>query len=250
MQIFDELDSTQIEAKRQIDVKKIITEDAILAKKQTAGVSTKKDYPWVSQEGDLNVSIILNAKYLLQNGNLSTKLLSFPAGLAMLDEILNVKEKSGKNFKPVLKWPNDILIERGCIYRKICGILCENYKDHFIIGIGCNLVSHPEKTGCFPATDLLSESDVKLDCIELAMRLILSFKNKVKQMQTYGFESIKNRWKQHAYMLGETLLLRDGGEITFEDIDNDGCIIGKNRDGNTQVIKGSNEVIGGRQKNK
>ena len=64
----------------------------ILAKKQTAGVSTKKDYPWVSQEGDLNVSIILNANYLLQNGNLSTKLLSFPAGLAMLDEILNVKE--------------------------------------------------------------------------------------------------------------------------------------------------------------
>ena len=42
MQIFDELDSTQIEAKRQIDVKKIITEDEILAKNKQLVFLRKK----------------------------------------------------------------------------------------------------------------------------------------------------------------------------------------------------------------
>lgn len=38
-----------------------------------------------------------------------------------------------------LKWPNDILIGG----RKVCGILIEMEDDHFIIGIGCNVMIAP-----------------------------------------------------------------------------------------------------------
>ena len=245
MQIFEELDSTQLEAKRQIDVKGVIVEDAILARKQIAGVSTKKDYPWIAQDGDLTVSIIFNSSVLEKNGSLTDNLLSFPAGLAILDEILEVKKQSGRNFEPVLKWPNDILINNNGEYRKVCGTLCDNYKGHFVIGIGCNLVSYPGKTQHFPATDLFSQSGIQLDCVEMANKLLVTIKDNILQMQNYGFDGLKNKWKQHAYMLGKTLILRDEGEVVFEDIDDKGCILARKQDGTIYTICESDEVIGG-----
>lgn len=41
-----------------------------------------------------------------------------------------------------LKWPNDILING----RKVCGILIEMEDDHFLVGIGCNIVEAPPVT--------------------------------------------------------------------------------------------------------
>ena len=43
MQIFEIIDSTQLEAKRQIDAKGIIMNDKLLALEQTAGITTKKN---------------------------------------------------------------------------------------------------------------------------------------------------------------------------------------------------------------
>jgi len=41
---------------------------------------------------------------------------------------------------PELKWPNDVLLGGA----KVSGILLERHKRHIVIGIGINLVSHPE----------------------------------------------------------------------------------------------------------
>ena len=246
MQIFDIIDSTQIEAKRQIDVKNNIANDAILAITQTNGISTKKDVPWITQKGDLNLSVILNIPELLKNGNICLEYLPFAGSMAILSEILTLREKTNGDFHPFLKWPNDVLILSNGEYKKVCGILCDNYKGHFIIGIGCNLISHPLITQHFKATDLFVESKEKLDCIEFAESVISSLMMNIKQIQTFGFHGIKERWKKYAYMLGKTLILRDGGEVIFNDISDDGCILASDKFGKHISICKSDEVIGGK----
>lgn len=249
MQIFNVLDSTQIESKRQIDLKGIIVDDAILAKKQTSGITTKQGVPWNSQEGDLTISMILNIDMLLKDGNISINHIPFCVSLAMLDELSTIKQKSKRNFDIFLKWPNDFLINRGDVeYRKIGGVMCDNYKNHFIIGFTCNLVSHPNRTQHFPATDLLTESGLKIDCIELAEKLIKKIKLNIKQVQTYGFSNIKSKWKQHAYMIGKKLVLRDNDEVFFKDITDDGYILAVKNNGTERIIISSDEVIGGELK--
>ena len=58
IQVFNEIDSTQIEAKRQIDAVGFIADKIIVAVNQTNGITTKKGIPWQSQAGD--VLMILN----------------------------------------------------------------------------------------------------------------------------------------------------------------------------------------------
>ena len=217
-----------------------------MAIQQTAGVSTKPDLPWITRAGDLNLSIILNIQELLKYGNISIWHLPFTAGLAVFDEIIEVRNGTKSDFQPFLKWPNDILIYSENKYKKICGIICDNYKNHFIIGIGVNLVSHPDVKNHFEATDLLCESGIKVDYLEFAEKVKISFYNNVKQIQNYGFNGLKERWKKYAYMLGKTLILRDGGEVVFQDINDDGFILATDKNGEPKIISKSDEVIGGK----
>ncbi len=248
MQIFEKIDSTQIESKRQIDTKHLIIEDSILAKQQTSGITTKKNIPWESKEGDLTISMILNIDFLLKKGNILINHIPFCVSLAMLKELLDAKQKSKSNFEVLLKWPNDFLINTDNEYKKIGGVMCDNYKGHFIIGFTCNLISNPAKTQHFPATNLLKESGIKLDCISMAERLVEDIKKNIDIIQKYGFSSIKEQWKQHAYMINKQLILKDNDKIFFKDITNDGYILGEKSNCETRIIISSDEVIGGENK--
>ena len=256
MQIFDEIDSTQIEARRQIDAKGIIINDAILAHNQVSGISTKKKYPWISQKGDLNVSIIKNIDEIKNSGEIllnhlpfcgsiatNDVLIEMCGGLSVFDTITN----EINNLNLFFKWPNDLLLynEKSEIkYKKICGVLCEIYKNHFIIGIGLNLVSFPETTEHFKATSIENETGIKLNNVEVAEKIIVNVDKNIQQVQKYGFSSIKNKWKEKAYMLGEVLTLNDNGKVIFEDITDDGYLLVREKDGKQRVIISSDEVIG------
>ena len=244
MEILETIDSTQLEAKRQIEALQIITEKHILALEQTAGISTKKNVPWITKKGDLNLTSIFYQNEVKKNGNFIIEKLLFCAGLAMFDCIKSIDN----NLNAFLKWPNDILIlsKKDNLYKKVSGILAEIYKNHCLIGIGCNLISHPNKTEHFKATDLLEETGIKIDCIKFGEKLIEKLKNNIKILQQYGFEPIKEKWKKNAYMIGKTLILRDNKKVLFEDIDDNGYIIAKRLDnGEQHIIISSDEVIGG-----
>ena len=236
MIIFDTIDSTQLEAKRRIDLStkngEIIPEEVILAHNQTKGITTKK--------GDLKLSCIFNINELQKKGNISINHLPFCASLSILDCILEYD----MNIDIKLKWPNDILIFYDQKYRKICGILEENYNDYFIIGIGLNLVSHPKETEHFEAVDLQQIINKKIDNIEFANKMLEGLKIYIQQTQRYGFNHIKEKWKKYAYKLGKTLLLKDNKEVLFEDIDNDGYIVATKQNGERHIIISSDEVIG------
>ena len=239
MQIFEEIDSTQLEAKRQIDINGCVN-DTILAITQTAGLTTKVGVPWIAQRGDLLYSIVLNMDLLQKKGHILINHLTFCASMAIFDFL----KQTNSTLQLFFKWPNDLLVlqQKTQEYKKICGILAESYKGHFIIGIGCNLVSFPEQTTNFKATSIQNEVGIHIDNIKMANIVLKKMHQNIQQVQQFGFSSLKNKWKQHAYMLGHKFLLRDGGIVTFIDIQDEGFLVAQNESNDTLIIT-SDEII-------
>ncbi len=215
MVILDIVDSTQLEAKRLIDLKEIIDEEIILAKEQSAGITTKKNIKWVSLKGNLLVSYIF---HLDEKKNINNKNhIFFCLGIAIRDCIIDYK----KDLEVFIKWPNDIIINK----KKICGTICDVYKNHLIIGVGLNLIKYNFKTKRFPATDLETETGVIVKPQDMAIKIHKRAKYYINILNNYGFDAIKIIWKKYAYMIGEIVEKSDGNFVKFNDIDDDGEII-------------------------
>ena len=229
IQVFNEIDSTQIEAKRQIDAVGFIADKIIVAVNQTSGITTKKGIPWQSQAGDVLMSWILN----VNNQNIKINHILFCCSLAIRDMLNDEKEKiiaSTDNkdkqqflqeMKIEIKWPNDTLINK----RKISGILAEFYKNHLIIGIAINLVKNSFKTTRMPATDFETLTGKLLDSKTFINNIYNKSKEYIDILLKYGFTPIKEKWKQYAYMLGQVVEKSDGNFVMFNDINDDGDII-------------------------
>jgi BirA family biotin operon repressor/biotin-[acetyl-CoA-carboxylase] ligase len=135
------IDSTNLEAKRLIDIQSIENTVIISAKRQTQGRG-RLDRAWVSMEGNLMFSIVLPQSWVKL-----PKLL--PACTAIA-----VREAISPNNNILFKWPNDVLIAENENPKKCCGILIEKYGDFYIIGIGVNVEFAPENNVVFPAACL------------------------------------------------------------------------------------------------
>ena len=231
MQIFEELDSTQFEAQRQIDVKGVIKEDIILAYTQTNGQTAHKGVSWNSKKGNLTASFIY---YPFEYSEQNLKHHLFVCGLAIRELLLEIAPELDIK----LKWVNDIIINN----KKISGCLKMIYKNHIIFGVGVNLISHPEDTLHLKATDLLTETGITITPEEFAERLNVKIKQQVDLLNQYGFASVRTRWKQCAYMLGKKLKMRDSGIVLFEDIDDDGNMVVKKENEEMQTILSSDCV--------
>ena len=246
MQIFDTIDSTQIEAKRQIDLKGKIVQDVIFTYEQTKGVSTKANFPWNTKRGDMNYTAIWNIEELQKQGSIFINHITFCVGCAIYD----VLQSFDKKLNIQLKWPNDVLIisNKDNVARKISGVLSEIYKGHFLVGNGMNVLNFPIVTEHFAATSLLEETGKQIDCFEIFKLIFEKVENNISVLQKNGFEPIKDAWKRHAYCFGGTLLLRDNNEVIFEDIDNHGNIIARQPNNEKQIIISSDEIIVGNQR--
>jgi len=149
---------------------------------------------WVSQTGNLYCSGLFSHTGSLQEA----ARLSFVASLAVADCLSTYIAAE----KIKLKWPNDVLIDG----KKLSGILLEGGEGWFVVGIGVNLVSHPEDTE-FPATHLLEHIDDALisapepiftgpDAILAALATRFEYwRNLVLED---GFEAISRAWLSKA----------------------------------------------------
>ena len=216
MQIFEVLDSTQLEAKRQIDVKEYLDNEIILARTQTAGITTKENINWVSLKGNLLVSYVFNLNQWAQTTKNKNHIF-FCVGLAIRDCIIFYNN----NCNALIKWPNDIIVNK----KKICGTICDIYKNHLIIGVGLNLIKYSFNTHRFPATDLETETGIIVKPEHIAIEIQNKTKEYLSILYMNGFNVIKEKWKKYAYMIGEKIEISDGNIIYFNDIDDDGNII-------------------------
>ena len=154
----------------------------VMAATQTGGRG-RYGRVWQSPIGNLYVS------FVFESDPKRDQYLSFITGLAVAESL--------PEFNVRLKWPNDVLLDG----KKIAGILLETAGDKIIVGIGVNLVSHPDKNMLYPCDDLQG----KLIPMQLVRRLMIQYEALFSIFEQKGFKKIRARWLDLAVGVGETI---------------------------------------------
>ena len=156
----------------------------VYADMQTKGRGThgKK---WISDKGNLFGSLF----FPLENNYPAFNEFSIINPVILSGVIENYCKKKNISFK----WPNDVLVNR----KKICGILQElitsNNKKFLIIGIGINIVSHPNINNEYQATNILLETKKKLKIKEIIDLIISSYEKFFIDLHLYNYANLKKK---------------------------------------------------------
>ncbi|MGI4752992.1 MAG: biotin--[acetyl-CoA-carboxylase] ligase [Janthinobacterium lividum] len=249
--VFDELDSTNLEAIRMAKNNNPDRDYIILAKSQTEGRG-RSGKNWQSTSGNLHASLLIKPNKELE----LLPQLSFVTALAVYDSV-NALCHSSNGGNPVknqshsdkdlynnssnifldsrksgndiihLKWPNDVLVGG----KKISGILLESVKVedvyYLIIGVGINITYHPINIDQ-PTTSLVAEELPIITPQNLLEILIENFEKYYQIWGKNGFSFIRETWLKHAYKLHENISVKYQNDIvtgTFQGIDSIGRII-------------------------
>lgn len=169
----------------------------IRADEQVAGRG-RRGRDWTSPKGNLYCTGL----YPHSGSPSEAALLSFVAALAVYDVAAAYVPQTLIS----LKWPNDVLLSGA----KTSGILLENgrYKgqDWVAVGIGVNLVSHPQGTD-FPATHILEHIPNKdlqgaepiMTGADAALAILAArFDHWRNMFLERGFEPIRKAWRERA----------------------------------------------------
>ena len=161
----------------------------VRAEEQTDGRG-RRGRDWSSPKGNFYGT----ACYAFDGSAQDAAKLSFVAAIA----VANALSAYTLTTPPQLKWPNDVLLGG----RKVAGLLLEAKPGRVLIGIGVNLISHPDG-GNIPATHLLEHIDLAaLNSDEpeftgaegfLAI-LSRSFDKAFRKHIAYGFSATRTDW--------------------------------------------------------
>jgi BirA family biotin operon repressor/biotin-[acetyl-CoA-carboxylase] ligase len=205
-----------------------------IAETQTSGRG-RLGRKWISPKGGLGFSIIFRPKLKPHE----TVKLMFLACLAVAETLRDLY-----GLKTETKWPNDVLVDG----RKVCGILSEmktvgEKMEYVIIGIGVNANLDVEKE--FPkelwetATSIQKALGRKISLEELFKALLEKMESLYQQFLKEGFMPILEKWKSYASFLGCEVEVRGDGERlegTASNVDEDGALILKLKDGSTRRV--------------
>jgi BirA family biotin operon repressor/biotin-[acetyl-CoA-carboxylase] ligase len=224
---FDEIDSTNDEAKRRIQQGLGENGLVLIASRQTAGRG-RQGREWLSPAGNLYASILL--KHTGQPSYNSQT--AFVVALAVADTI----DACCGRAVAQLKWPNDVLVDD----RKISGILIEAEGDWLIVGIGLNVKFAPEatnyKTTCLAALG----GDVTTDAVRDAL-----LHNLARHWAAYyanGFADIRNAWLARAWRINQPIIVQDNNCETrgiFTGLDENGFCLLETAEGARRIVSGS-----------
>lgn len=215
--VLSSVDSTLDEAKRLLP--EVSGPEWILALEQRAARG-RRGRAWSMPPGNFAATLILPIKDM-QAGAMR----SFVAALALREACVGL---SGLESAFALKWPNDVLCKGG----KLAGILLEQLgPGHLGIGIGVNLVAAPDPSdlnagAVLPTT--LRAVGVETHPEAFLPHLAHAFARHETQMQSFGFQPIRQAWLSHAAKLGEAITARTTREThqgTFQDVDAMGQLV-------------------------
>lgn len=201
---FDKIPSTQTYALNMIADGKMSDHTIILAEAQSAGRGRYKRQ-WISHHGNLYVSFV----FKIEERNPK---LSYQVAVAIAETILYF------GIKPVIKWPNDILIDD----KKVSGTIIEYSGDFVVVGIGININSNPTVES-YETTKLADYKKVNRD--ELLNKLT---KNIDKWMNT-DFKFVRSRWMDLACQINKKVKYR-GNIMDFIEINENGALVLRNGD--------------------
>ncbi len=165
---FEDVSSTQDTAKRFVHRKE---ELAIVAFSQKRGRGRQRRV-WYSPIGGIYLSLVLFPQ---------VRLTSIPFLAALT--IIKVLEDFGFSRLSIL-WPNDVLLNK----RKVCGIICEQYKKAVICGIGLNVNVQEFSHGLDSATSLKIETGENQDIDAILNQIIRRFNVLYEELQKEGLK--------------------------------------------------------------
>jgi len=215
---YDIVDSTMI------SLKELVKEGA----KVGTIVSAKKQYngrgrhgrKWISPEGNLYFSFLREA----ENKNFKNVFAPVFITAVALAETISLISKN--KILPILKWPNDVLINNS----KVAGILIESFNnngnDLLNIGVGVNIKSNPTNA-IYSATNLYNEN------IEVSREVVLkSFFNCLYITEqiflSKGIKEIFRLWLSYSYKVGTKIGVKIGEkriEGYFNGLDSNGSLL-------------------------
>ncbi len=188
------------------------------AEVQTAGRG-RHGKVFESPRGNSYTSFILRPRVPLRD----LPQLSLVAGLAVVDAISLLAPE----LPPArCKWPNDVLVNG----RKVCGILVEkvgsNDTDPVVVGIGINLVSHPDIADM--AIDDLRNLGARCPDRNLLLRYLGErLQVYVSTWECAGFGALKDAWLARAAGLGRNATIEGEYPVhgRVEGIDDGGALL-------------------------
>jgi BirA family biotin operon repressor/biotin-[acetyl-CoA-carboxylase] ligase len=233
---FKSLPSTNMFAKKL--VKDCVEEGAIVISDIQLSGRGRKSRNWFSPEGGLWFSIVLYPHIPPERG----MLLTMASSVAIVQ---GIKEATGLH--PVIKWPNDLLING----RKVCGILTEldaemDRINYTVVGIGINVNNQLSEDLQRKATSLIQETGSRVSRVKLLRSILKCFDENYSRLISGNYDSIRDSWFSHANIVGREILVH--GEKTIlkgvvSSVDESGCLILDTRDGSVRVVSGDVEYL-------
>jgi len=228
---FKSISSTNLYA-RKIAEKGFREGVVVIADTQTKGRG-RKNRLWFSSFGGLWFSVVLRPNMLPERGMFVTMV----ASIAVAQTIKKIT-----NIEPVIKWPNDIIINR----KKVCGILTEfdikNDKINYaIVGIGINLNNKISKEIKKIGTSVSKEFGSDISRINFLKTILKYFDDNYKILIKCDFNKIKKLWNYYSNITGKKVKIKNNGNIItgiILGIDENGYLILKNRSGISKIFNG------------
>lgn len=217
----EEIDSTNTEALRLANLN-VNDKTVIVSKKQTSGRG-QKSRDWVSLEGNLHASILLNVdidRFRLPE-------LSFIMSNTIYEVVEFFAKKNNLSLDLKLKWPNDVLVDE----KKIAGILLESIslsgKNYVVIGFSVNLLKTPIIENRI-VTSLIEEGLIILSSNEFLDELMNKFNFFYKEwLEDNNFSKTRDLWLTRAYNLNKPITIDNGVDVLsgmFRGIGQDGSL--------------------------
>ncbi len=213
---FDEIDSTNIFAKKQGD-HKAPHGTLVVAATQTDGRG-RRGKSWESLRGSsVSMSLVLRPPIAPRNASMLTLVMA----LAVVKAIQAIAK-----VEPKIKWPNDILVNE----KKVCGILTEmnteaDYIQYVVIGVGINVnTCEMEKEKAPYATSLQKEAGLEINRSALVASILFFFEEAYALfLQTQNMHLLQEEYNK--YLINTEKIVRI--------IDSQGEKIGKAKGINT-----------------
>ena len=223
---FDELDSTNTYAAD----KSVPADSLIITGYQTSGKG-RFDRKWESAK-DVNLTFSIKKKLPLSpsENHFAVCFFSYYVYEAICQE-LRESLPTDEISKLFIKWPNDIMF----VNKKISGILIESKlpANEYIIGIGINCNQNEFKSD-INAASLSGITGRSIDMNKLLLRIIEYFSTNFYELLSKKFDTIFEKWKNSANILGKTCIISSG-----DDSINNGKIIDLNMDGSITIQVGT-----------
>ncbi|HEX6859176.1 MAG TPA: biotin--[acetyl-CoA-carboxylase] ligase [Caulobacteraceae bacterium] len=236
IEVFEELDSTNAEARRRAEAG-ATGPLWITAARQTAGRG-RRGRAWETGEGNLAATLL----FTTSKPPAEAAQVSFVAALAVAD--------LASAYVPVslvsLKWPNDPLIGG----KKASGILIESGAGAnglwVAVGVGVNLAHAPKD---MPATSFAAHMTVAPPRpLEALSVLADAFERWRALWDSAGFSAIADAWTARAHGLGRPCVARLGSETVegvAEGLDGDGALRLRLAGGEVRRITAGDVFFGG-----